>query len=169
VGLGGFPPGQPPRLALDPPPSEQARRAFAAEVREAHCGMAPDAMVDAMIDAQRARDATLAGALLAAGAADGAVLIAGAGHVRRDRGVPLYFERRAPERSVLALAFREVERGSDGADTDPTARVSGTGAEFDLVWFTPRVDDQDPCERFRRDLERLRRPAADSHPKSPSG
>ncbi|MEX2206119.1 MAG: ChaN family lipoprotein [Myxococcota bacterium] len=145
------------RLALEPPPSAEARRAFADEVREAHCGMAPDAMVDAMIAVQRARDATLADALLASAGADGGVLIAGAGHVRRDRGAPLYLARRAPEQRVLALAFSEVPRGAAETD-DPARRAAELGSEFDLVWFTPRVDDEDPCERFRHELEKLRQP-----------
>lgn len=168
-GLAEIPSDERARLALDPPPSEEARRAFAEEVREAHCGIAPDAMVDAMIDAQRARDATLASVMLSAGARDGALLIAGAGHVRRDRGVPLYLARRAPGRSVLALAFSEVQRGAGEAGENPETRAARAGTEFDLVWFTPRVDDQDPCERFRDELERLRRPASPARVDSPSG
>ncbi len=156
-GLDAIPAAERARLALDPPPSDEARRAFADEVREAHCGMAPEAMVDAMSDLPRARDATLASVVVAAGAGDGALLIAGAGHVRRDRGVPLYLERRAPQRSVLALAFSEVARGA-GVAEDPDARASRLGTAIDLIWFTPRVDDQDPCERFRHELEKLRSP-----------
>jgi uncharacterized iron-regulated protein len=156
-GLDALPGPERARLALEPPPSAEARRAFADEVREAHCGVAPDPMVDAMIAVQRARDATLADALLASGDVDGGVLIAGAGHVRRDRGAPLYLARRAPEQSVLALAFSEVPRGAVATD-DPLQRAAELGQTFDLVWFTPRVDDEDPCERFRHELEKLRRP-----------
>ena len=29
---------------------------------------------------------------------------------------------------------------------------------FDAVWFTPRLDDEDPCERFREQLEGMRHP-----------
>jgi hypothetical protein len=28
---------------------------------------------------------------------------------------------------------------------------------FDYVWFTPAVDDEDPCEKFRKPLERMGR------------
>jgi len=146
-GVAGIAPAERERLALEPPPSAEARRALADEVREAHCGMAPDAMVDAMIEVQRARDASLADALLASAGRDGAVLVAGAGHARRDRGAPLYLARRAPGKSVLSLAFLEVP--ADPAELD---------ASFDLVWFTPRVDDHDPCERFREELEKMRAP-----------
>jgi hypothetical protein len=31
-----------------------------------------------------------------------------------------------------------------------------SGPGFDLIWFTPRVDDEDPCEKFRDQLEKLR-------------
>ena len=169
-GLDVLPPPERARLALDPPPSLTARRAFADEVREAHCGMAPEAMIDAMIDMQRARDATLADALLESGGSDGGVLIAGAGHVRRDRGAPLYLARRAPAQRVVALAFVEVPR-EPGETGDPVSRAAELGSEFDLVWFTPRVDDEDPCERFRHELEKLRPPGPAAHrqTRTPSG
>jgi uncharacterized iron-regulated protein len=138
------------RLALDPPLSAAARESLAEEIREGHCGMADDAMVDLMIDVQRVRDATLADALLAGG--EPAVLIAGAGHVRKSRAVPLYLARRAPQRRVASLAFLEV-------GPDPAEREEGL-RDFDFVWFTPRVDDLDPCDRFREELEKMRGRAA---------
>jgi uncharacterized iron-regulated protein len=52
---------------------------------------------------QRARDAHIAAAMRDAGG-DGAVLIAGAGHARRDMGVP----RLLPDADVISLAFIEV-------------------------------------------------------------
>ena len=133
------------RLALDPPLPEAARESLAREIREGHCGVADDAMVDTMIDLQRIRDATLAAALLRSGAP--AVLITGAGHARRSRAVPLYLSRRAPDRRVVSLAFVEV---------GPDAPVDELTRDFDYLWFTPRVDDLDPCDRFREQLEKLR-------------
>jgi len=32
------------------------------------------------------------------------------------------------------------------------------GLPFDYVWFTPRVDESDPCEKFREQLEKMRAP-----------
>lgn len=141
------------KLALDPPPAAAARESLAQEIRDGHCGMADDRMVNSMLDVQRARDATLADALLRS--AVPAVLIAGAGHARKDRAVPLYVARRAPERHVLSLAFVEV--GRSPAEPDELDELERA---FDFVWFTPRVDDLDPCERFREQLERLRPQAA---------
>ena len=156
-GLEALPQAERARLALDPPLSGEARRAIADEVRAAHCGMAPEAILDAMIDVQSARDAALADASLGPASEDGAVLIAGAGHVRRDRGAPIYLARRAPAKIVLALSFAEVPSGP--AETgDPAERAAQLGPGFDLIWFTPRVDDEDPCKRFQRELEKLRVP-----------
>jgi uncharacterized iron-regulated protein len=158
-GLAAIAPAERERLALEPPPSAEARRSLAEEVREAHCGMAPDAIVEAMIDMQRARDATLADALIESETANGAVLIAGAGHARKDRGAPLYLSRRATGKSVLSLAFVEVSRASAEPRSEALDdRAAEYGEGFDLVWFTPRVDDDDPCERFRRELEKMRAP-----------
>ncbi len=65
-------------------------------------------------------------------------MIAGAGHARRDRGVPLHLARLAPEARVVSLAF--VEAGDDAMPDADLARLP-----YDLVWFTARVDDDDPC------------------------
>ncbi len=157
-GLDALPVEERERLALEPDLSEAARQTLVDEVRSAHCGMAPDAMVEAMIATQRARDAVLADALLGASGSDGAVLVAGAGHVRGDRGVPIYLGRRAPKRSHLVLGFVEAPSGG-GETADLEGQASQlVPASFDLIWFTPRVDDEDPCERFRDQLEKLRGP-----------
>jgi hypothetical protein len=50
------------------------------------------------------------------------VLIAGAGHARKDRTVPLYVARRAPERRVLAVAFVDVSKRTN-EDRRPRTRV----------------------------------------------
>jgi hypothetical protein len=111
-------------------------------------------MVERMIEAQQARDAHLARALLDH-ASDGAVLIAGNGHVRRDFGVPLHLARWAPDASVASVGLLEVSPG-DETPGDALAHLDGGVIPFDYVWFTPRVDLVDPCERFREALEQMR-------------
>ena len=140
-------------LALDPPLSGAARESLVVEIREGHCGMADDDMVRVMIEAQRVRDATLADALLRSSVP--AVLIAGAGHARKDSGVPLYLGRRAPERRVVSIVFVEV-----GHQTPH--EIAELEQQFDFVWFTPRVDDLDPCDRFREQLEKMRPKPSDA-------
>lgn len=141
--------------ALDRPLPGRAQEDMAAELRDAHCGHATPRMLTNMIAAQRARDAHMAETLLTAGG-DGAVLIAGTGHVRHDRGVPIYVRARAPAATIATVAFVEVQPNSTKPD-DYAARFGATSLPFDYVWFTPRMDDDDPCETFRRSLEHLRR------------
>jgi hypothetical protein len=104
-----------------------------------------------MILAQRARDAQMA-ETLASRDDDGVVLIAGAGHVRLDRAAPAYLRHRLPEARIVSLAFVEV---ADGQNTpDEYARARGeVRLPFDIAWFTPRMDNEDPCEAFRKALE----------------
>jgi uncharacterized iron-regulated protein len=155
-GFSGLGPAVVAQLKLDVPPTPATRAAMAQEIRESHCGQAPEAMLDRMVDMQWARDARIAEALARAGVRDGAVLIAGTGHVRRDRGVPAHLARHAPGTGVASVAFLEVEAGT----TAPTAyagRWDVGPLPFDYVWFTPRVDDVDPCEKFKESLEKLKK------------
>ena len=141
------------RHAFDATLADDVRTAMSDEIREAHCGHAPAAMLPGMIAVQRARDAAMADALTAGD--DGAVLIAGSGHVRTDRGVPAYLQRLAPRARTASVAFVEIEPGRMEAPRY-AERLGGT-LPFDYVWFTPAVDGEDPCEKFRKALERLRR------------
>jgi len=150
-GLVGLPAELRARLALEPPLPPEVTASLADEIRAGHCGMASDEMVTAMLDVQRVRDASLADALLRANERMPAVLIAGAGHVRRDAGVPVYLERRAPEKRALAVAFLEV----GGFEVPPLAELA---PQYDFVWYTPRADDLDPCERFKEQLEKMKKP-----------
>jgi uncharacterized iron-regulated protein len=131
------------------PPLTQAEQAsLREEMAASHCGELPASMLDPMVEMQRARDAQLAERLLAAADARGAVLIAGAGHVRDDRGVPSYLRQEAPAPSLRTVGFVEVQAGRD----DPAAYAAEFGVErlpFDYVVFTPRTDRGDPCEGLR--------------------
>lgn len=110
---------------------------------DGHCGQLPAAALPRMRDAQAARDAAMADAMLRA-AADGAaptVLIAGNGHVRRDHGVPLWLARRQPMAKVVSVGF--LEAGADGGLPAAAER-----AVYDIVWVTPRQPRPDPCAGF---------------------
>lgn len=139
-------------LALDRPLGAAEEASLAAEITASHCGFATPPMIASMAGVQRARDAVMAEALLAAGERGG-VLITGAGHARRDRGVPWYLAARGARGGIHTVAFLEVQTGKE----DPVAYREGFEEQlpFDYLWFTPRVDDADPCEKFRAQLERL--------------
>ncbi|MGQ0510839.1 MAG: ChaN family lipoprotein [Betaproteobacteria bacterium] len=115
-----------------------AEAAMRREIEISHCGALPAKVVPAMVLAQRARDATIAAAL--SGAAGGAVLIAGNGHVRRDRGVSRYLPEDA---SVVSLGFIETRAG----EADPRAYDPGA---YDYLWFTLPQPRPDPCEGMRK-------------------
>ena len=142
-GASALDPATTARLGLDRPLPDDVRRRIAADIVDGHCGQLPESAVDGFVLVQRARDAHMAAALRDAGG-DGAILIAGAGHVRRDVGVP----RSLPEDQVASVAWLEAR----------AAMMTAPALAVDYIWFTPRVDDRDPCERFRPDLERLREP-----------
>ncbi len=122
------------------------------ELRQSHCGHLPDARIGAMIRFQRARDASMAAALIAAESAaraEDGVLIAGTGHTRRDRGAGRDLAVRDPKRAVTSIAFAEVLAGQ----TEPQAYAAQWNTQalpFDFVWFTPRATDDDPCAAFAR-------------------
>lgn len=121
--------------------------AMSAEMKESHCGALPERMIPGMVLAQRARDATIAAHVEQASAGKGAALITGNGHARKDRGVPVALAA-VDSRPLLTIAFVEVYRGED----DPAAyvdRAAGGVQPYDYVWFTPRVDEKDPCEQMR--------------------
>jgi uncharacterized iron-regulated protein len=141
-GVAALDPAEVTRLGLDRSLPDDVRQRLAAEIRDGHCGQLPERAIEPFILVQRARDAHMAAAMRGAGG-DGAVLIAGAGHVRRDMGVP----RLQPEGETGSVAFVEVR-----ADVTVAPALA-----VDYVWLTPRVDDRDPCERFRKDLEKISR------------
>lgn len=144
-GAAGLDAAEAQRLGLDRAVPDDARERLVDIIRDSHCGHLPEHAIGSFVVVQQARDGHMAAALRDAGA-DGGVLIAGAGHVRRDFGVP----RLLPSGDVASLAFVEAAAGT----TTPPA----TELPFDYVWYTPRVDDRDPCERFRKSLEQMRRP-----------
>src|SRR2546425_1060502 len=131
------------QLGLELPLSPEMREAMRRELDESHCRTMDGVALERMVDIQWARDARMAEALVRGGQRDGALLIAGAGHVRTDRGVPLHLQRRAPSVPVVSLAFLEGEANA-GAPAAYAARFEGA-FPFDYVWFTPRGEPVDPC------------------------
>ena len=127
-------------------PTAEQRERLQADIREAHCGLLPDSMIEPMTRMQRLRDAALARTLEESDRP--VVLLAGSGHVRIDTGVPAYLE--GPGR--VAVAFAEVRAGKTG----PNDYASAWGAEsppFDYLWFTPRKERGDPCKELKKRMD----------------
>jgi uncharacterized iron-regulated protein len=123
---------------------EELRRNMAEE----HCGELPERLLTPLVLAQRARDAQLAVRTASAAGQRGAILLAGNGHARTDRGVPAWLAREAPGRAVLAVAHVEVEAGR--GHPDDYAVEYGGALPFDFVIFTPATEREDPCQGLRR-------------------
>jgi uncharacterized iron-regulated protein len=130
--------------------AEQLPDVLAVDLRqdliESHCGHGGGEMIDGMFRVQRARDAIMADRLVAASGRAGGVLIAGAQHVRTDRGVPWYLARLEPGAEVVSVAFVEADPPVDG---------SVKPAPFDYLWYTgaPEGEAVDPCDAFRKGTE----------------
>jgi len=117
------------------------------ELRAAHCDQVSGRIVIGMMRVQRARDAMMADRLAATAGRGGGVLIAGNGHVRRDRGVPWYLARLRPGARSVSIGLLEVRDDV----LEPPANIP-----YDYVWFTSRVDDSgEPCDVHDAELRRL--------------
>lgn len=137
-------------LNLQHPIAKDTLAAMDREIADAHCGFLDARKARPFTRVQLLRDARFAEALrLGAARAKGAILIAGAGHARRDRGVPLHLQRAGVEpRDVFALGIIEVSENGNMALS--YGAVYGTERPpFDAVWFTPRQARKDPCEKFK--------------------
>jgi uncharacterized iron-regulated protein len=128
--------------ALDPRINAGARAAIAEAVRSGHCGLLPASREPGMVRVQVARDASMARVLAQAlrDAPTGTVvlLLAGAQHASRDRGVPLHLQHEAgAEAPNLRVVLFGDSEGGMHADELRSAVV------------TPRPD---PCEALSQQM-----------------
>ncbi|PPC84926.1 MAG: hypothetical protein CTY31_07520 [Hyphomicrobium sp.] len=137
------------RLHLDRPLEDKLNEASLSEIETAHCGVMPKSAFGGMAYAQRYRDASLADAVIRGVDAHGvAILIAGTGHVRSDRGVPWYIRQSDTNKAMISVMMVEVEDGNaepaSYAPRDPGGRPAA-----DYLILTPRTVRPDPCETMR--------------------
>jgi len=135
-------------IALDParsglpPPDSRLREALERDMIAGHCGARPEPRrLAGLVEAQRARDAQMARSL----SGRSGVLIAGNGHVRKDRGMPLHLD----GADVVAIGLVEVEAGKKRPQ-EYWADGFATESSYDYVWFTARAEREDPCASFKR-------------------
>lgn len=137
------------RFALDKPLPSVRQELLIRDLIRAHCGLLFSPNLDALVLAQRSRDATMAARLMSADVGSGSLLLAGYGHARSDRGVPFLLDDLRRRGELVSVLFASVKKELES----PAAYRSWFGSDrlpFDYVWFTPRVDDEDPCDRLRR-------------------
>ena len=130
-------------LRLDKPVPEPVREALLGEIYRGHCGLIPREGLSPMLAVQIARDASLAEAMVrSAGTADGAVLIAGGQHARRDTGVGFHLQQRFGAGNVAAIGLLEGDLEIVWAGEERPVPAD----RFDYVWYTdPAQPEKDYC------------------------
>jgi uncharacterized iron-regulated protein len=132
-------------LSLEP----KLQDALLTELEASHCGLMPKSAFSTMAIAQRYRDAHLAAQLVKAADAHGtAILLAGNGHVRSDRGVPAVLRWMAPKRKVLSVTLAETIAGKPDVSAYVPRDPAGDPAT-DFVVLTPPYKREDPCKSMR--------------------
>ena len=124
----------------------EAEAALRAEIVEGHCGKLPDAAIASIARAQRMRDAAMAEALASAATTDGAILIAGNGHVREGVAVPAYLTE-AGAGGIVTVGFIEMD-SEDWVDPKFPDAFRTVPPGFGYVWFTPGALREDPCRQM---------------------
>jgi uncharacterized iron-regulated protein len=142
-------------LGLHIPFPEALRQRSLEQLYQSHCELMPREALEPLLNAQQSKDAVFAKHMLASGVDDGSLLIAGAGHVRKDLAVPLFLARHQPGARVASVAFLEVQDGVLDP-TDYAADFLSPALPFDYVWFTPRADDQDHCGELKKNWRHLK-------------
>jgi len=138
-------------LFLDIPFEDGLQHDLEQQIFGDHCGMIPREVAPRLAQIQRLRDAWMARAMMRAQAAvpeSRVVMIAGGEHTRQDRGIPWYLRKSQGGSTSLTIRAVEVVRGV----VDPQEYFGSDGAEH-IMFFTPRVEESDPCDTFPRSLE----------------
>ena len=116
------------------------------QVFDGHCGLLPRESLASMVDIQLVRDSQMARALMVSAGKQN-VLIAGAGHTRKDTAVPKHLQVLG-ESSVLSVALVEVDvEKNDAADYHLFDR-------FDVAIFTPIATRHDYCADLEKSLQK---------------
>ncbi|MTI00329.1 ChaN family lipoprotein [Roseibium sp. RKSG952] len=140
AGLVALDGGERARLGLTDPLSPRQAAGLRAEIMASHCDLLPVEAIPNMSAVQRFRDAYLADALRQTPATGPAVLVAGKGHVRKDRGVPRYLK--DANGSVATVMFEEVPENTTLA---AVAGLFPRDTPADYIWLTRSIERDDPC------------------------
>lgn len=133
------------------PITSDGLRQLQRNVALSHCGYADAEHVRFMMHAQLRRDRVMATALVAS--KPPVVLIAGSGHVRKDYAIPIHLLKEQHRFSYLSVALIPVLPKF----SEPGDYMDGTSGVFDILYFTPSHTNRNPCVRFKKQLESMRR------------
>ncbi len=114
------------------------------QINLSHCGQAHGDHLQAMVRVQQNRDLVMAEEMMTQ--ANVSVLVAGAFHVRRDVGVPVYLLKERPDDRLLSLGMIEIDEPQDAGVGAAVAEFKGV---YDYLWFTPNVVRPDYCANWK--------------------
>lgn len=132
--------------------TEAQKQSLREEIKASHCGMDNPQMTRTMMLIQRVKDAEMANSLMRDANEEKRVLVAGSGHTRLDRGVPIYITSSRKSDDILSIAWVEVAKELTTVE-QYAERWGDKELPFDYVWFTARVDRPDPCIEFRHHMQ----------------
>lgn len=108
---------------------------------QGHCGLLPESQVPAMARIQIARDERMAQtAMTWMRSGKSVLLLAGAEHVKKDRGIPLFLDSKSKDK--VAVIWMQAE----------TVLKTDSGLA-DLDWQTPPVPFKDYCADMKKSMQ----------------
>ncbi|MEH6402002.1 MAG: ChaN family lipoprotein [Sneathiella sp.] len=111
------------------------------QIKESHCDLLPENMIKPMSRLQIAKDHLMATQMLKVKGDGKAFLIAGNGHIRKDRGVPYYLKQRLINQQVLAVGI--IEETALNSEQDQFSL-------YNTIWTTEATPEKDYCAGLRK-------------------
>lgn len=146
-------------LRLDRPLPDAESAELSELIRDAHCGHANPAIIQAMIKAQRLKDAWMAKTLLDHPVPS--VLIVGRGHTHERWGVPWALKQLSEAPPPVLVIELTPEASPPREATSQHATTAQTSIKITL----PAHRTDDPCDRFREQLQKMKERHSDSSTK----
>ena len=163
-GLHALPSERIARFGLDRPLPGNRQETLVQDLVKGHCGLMFTQNLEGPLLVQRVRDATMAERLERSDTGGGALMFSGYGHARNDRGVPFLLSELWRQGALVSVLFASV-KSNLAQPQDYATWFGGKTLPFDYLWFTPRVDDEDPCERLERIYRTPKPPRGDEAPR----
>jgi uncharacterized iron-regulated protein len=160
VGRDGLSPVELAQLPPGSPDPEAYALVMNARLGQAHCGYGTPESVARLYDTWLARnDAMAAGIVAALEDSDHhpVVVIVGAGHVEHGQSVVRRVAELRPDTRQLVIGLRPVTLPPRPLSDHLAPTVSDGvdfGPDYQVFWFTPLQEREDPCEKYREILRK---------------
>ena len=150
-------------LQTTPFEDEAYRQLMLERFKVAHCGYSHGNMMERMYDAWLARNDAMAHSIATMKKANPnqpVVMILGKGHTENNMAVYERVAYRIPNIEQLNLGFTEIAINPIPLESYfqiPKVENKSFPVSFEYLWFTQRTSYEDPCEKFREQLQRMKK------------